>query len=497
MNRWRTWVAVSLGTRVAVLAAVLLGALWPTYLNLRYAYDNARIVGLSEGAAWEHFYRGIRAVDSLFGTDDLLPRTIFGGAPAPTLLGIPAFDPVVAPSVLLQSPGALESMWPGLLVVLLLTLLIGRGPCAFLCPASLFFSSIMRLRELAEHRFPWLRDQRRELPRGARFGILVGGTVAALLFGAWVWRLLLPYALVSGEMVQLAVGGSLTVATGALVFVLLAELTLFPGEVCRSLCPLGFILGRTSRLALVTVRANTAAPCPTGCESCAEVCDLQLDPRDGVVADCSLCGRCLTHCPASRLRIGVRGLSMVVLALVLVPAVAEAHHYKGLPHYGYFDHYPQTPTDEFIATDGPWEMHFTIYNFQGMQRADVDAPDDVQLFLVIYDLRRQKPYGGSADIEIHSGDSAMARWRMEPEQESVFYIHTQVAPPDDLSLQVRFTGPDGKEVFLVSTFELPGEGGRNPLVWVGLGLVGLLGLMFLASKQTRPRRRRDQQEASS
>jgi hypothetical protein len=106
MKRWRIWVAVSIGTRVAVLAAVLLGALWPTYLNLRYAYDNARIVGLSEGAAWEYFYRGIRAVDSLFGADDVLPHTIFGGAPAPTLLGVPAFDPVVAPSVLLQSPGA-------------------------------------------------------------------------------------------------------------------------------------------------------------------------------------------------------------------------------------------------------------------------------------------------------------------------------------------------------------------------------------------------------
>ena len=102
-------------------------------------------------------------------------------------------------------------------------------------------------------------------------------------------------------------------------------------------------------------------------------------------------------------------------------------------------------------------MHFTIYNFQGMQRADVDAPDDVQLFLVVYDLRRQKPYGGSADIEIHSGDSAVARWRMEPEQESVFYIHTQV-PPDDLSLRVRFADPEGKEVLLVSSFELPGEG---------------------------------------
>ncbi len=485
---------MSILSRVGVMSLLLLSALWPTYLNLRHAYNNPRLVGLAEGTAWEMFYRAVRAFDVL-GRDDLLPGLFFGAAPAVTLFGIPAIDPVVVPALLLRSPESLALIWPGLVTVALLALLFGRGFCSFLCPASLLFGFNLRLRELMEDRLPRLEEARRVLPASLRWGILVGGTVAAIVTGAWVWHLLLPYALVAAEVRGLVAGAGWSAATGVLVFVLLADLLVVPGEVCRALCPLGGLLGRCARVALVRVDVKAgASPCPTDCNNCHEACDLRLDPREGTVPDCTLCGRCIPTCPPARLGVGIRPLRRAALAaaaavgVLLLPAGALAHHYKGLPHYGYFDNYPQTPTEEYIASNGPWEMHFTIYNFQGMQRQYVDAPDDVQLFLVVYDLRRQKPYGGMARIQITSDDEPVANWHQGAEQESVFFLHAEIPDPDDLTLTVSFADPEGAPVTLASPFRLPGEGGRNPLVWVAVGLVGLVVLMAVASKQKRPNR---------
>jgi len=436
MRRGRAWVWLSV-------------ALWPTYLNLKYAYNNARIVGLSHGILWQRFYEAIGAVDKLVGVDDLLPHAFLGTAPALTLLGVEFTDPVVVPALLLSVPSALLSLGPGLLAVFVIALLFGRGFCSFGCPASLLFGFNLRLRELIELRIPRLRELRRALPSGLRFGVLIGGSAAAVLFGAWVWQLLLPYALVSSQAVQLIAGVPMGLSSGVLAFVLLADLLILPGEVCRALCPLGLLLGRCSRLALLRVAAS-AAPCPSGCDSCSDACDLWLDPRDTTPADCNLCGRCVVACPTARLSIGPR--------------------------------LPRLPRPRRRAV-GAAALVLALL-------APAAAPDDVQIFLVVYDLRRQRPFGGEAEISIRSGDEVVTRWRKQAEQESLFYIHTRVPDGGDLSLDLALLDAGGQRVELSAPFHLPGEGGRNPLLWMACGLAGLIAVMLVASKQTRPGRRR-------
>ena len=39
-------------------------------------------------------------------------------------------------------------------------------------------------------------------------------------------------------------------------------------------------------------------------------------------------------------------------------AAAQAHHFKGMPHFAYFENYPQAPQDEYLAQAGEYEMHF-------------------------------------------------------------------------------------------------------------------------------------------
>lgn len=51
----------------------------------------------------------------------------------------------------------------------------------------------------------------------------------------------------------------------------------------------------------------------------------------------------------------------VLLSVLLVATVADAHHILGLPHYSYQENYPQVPTLEYPATAGPYDVLMTSY----------------------------------------------------------------------------------------------------------------------------------------
>ncbi len=50
----------------------------------------------------------------------------------------------------------------------------------------------------------------------------------------------------------------------------------------------------------------------------------------------------------------------IVLLLLWAPPLA-AHHFKGLPHFNYFENYPQIPQDEFLGQFGDYECSLVIY----------------------------------------------------------------------------------------------------------------------------------------
>jgi hypothetical protein len=147
------------------------------------------------------------------------------------------------------------------------------------------------------------------------------------------------------------------------------------------------------------------------------------------------------------------------------------------------------PTDEYIATNGPWEMNFTLYNFQGMTRSDVDTPDDLQIFLIVYNLRNGKTYGGAAQISIKSGTRTIGSWSMVAEQESLYWFNTTILNPKKLRLFISFVDDKGKEVEISAPFSLPGQGGHNPLLWIAGGLLVLIALVAVGTKQTRKKKR--------
>jgi hypothetical protein len=126
------------------------------------------------------------------------------------------------------------------------------------------------------------------------------------------------------------------------------------------------------------------------------------------------------------------------------------HHFKGLPHYNYFENYPQVPEEEFLGQVGEYELSLVVYDFQGIDRVNVADPDKVRLFLVIFNLRENRVYGGRLHFEILDREAVLFSHRFEKaELENLYSLHRDL--PSDGQYSIRVTLED--EDFLVG--EIP------------------------------------------
>ena len=170
----------------------------------------------------------------------------------------------------------------------------------------------------------------------------------------------------------------------------------------------------------------------------------------------------------------------------------KAHHFKGLPHYGYFENYPQTPVDEYLGQAGDFEFFLVIYDFQGFQKEEVERPDDIRLFLNVYNLREDKAYSGPLVMEIYDEERMLVKVPKDSsEQESLYYFNRVLPQSGHYSLRVRVLHGDGKETLGVIPFKLSSQKiswGK----WLILGLITLVGFVAFGSRKARIKK--DRQE---
>lgn len=169
---------------------------------------------------------------------------------------------------------------------------------------------------------------------------------------------------------------------------------------------------------------------------------------------------------------------MEAMTLLLL-GTALAHHNKGLPHYGYFENYPQVPTEEYIRVDGRWEVGATVFNFQGLgDRASSDTPNDVKIFAYVYDLEKDVGYEGPARITIlHDGETVSVFDRVEPDGEGVYVSRETLPESGDYTLHFSF---DEGEASLPFTVDLAADQ-VNWALFAGLGVVVLTALSLAVS----------------
>jgi ferredoxin len=368
-------------------------------------------------------------------------------------------------------------------------MVLGKVFCSHLCPMRLTFELGERVRAgLLRLGVPLQAWQSAD-----RFGgwVLAGGLLASVTAGPAIWLFVLPYVSLSASIFLAITTGALSVLAGVVLFWFLVDLMLAPGYFCHNVCPTGFALEQFARLARFRIRKDESEPCPASCNLCGQSCPYSLRPKENLpMSACDRCGRCVSACPSDKLSRGLIQISAMLAALVLVPLTAAepaaAHHNKGLPHYGYFENYPQAPIEEYVVIDGPWEMGAVVFNFQGLDRRTADTPNDVKIYLYLYDDRTGSAYVGPLEVEIRSDGELVATFeRIKVDEEAVYSTRETLPHSGDYELLARV----GEEEISL-TFHVDFTSDRLPRAWIA-GIGGSAALLFgLAAVGRRQRRRR-------
>ncbi|MEW6072627.1 MAG: 4Fe-4S binding protein [Planctomycetota bacterium] len=235
------------------------------------------------------------------------------------LFGITITDPLAALESAAASRTGRWVLLSGVLLPLLLTAMLGRVFCAWICPAGFLLDLTGRLRGLL--RFLELKPGRVRLWSGDKFLLLALGVAASLVAGLPLLGYVYPPALVGREvhngltamfdraedgMLGFSAAG-LTIASWFLLAVALAEIAFGRRLWCRALCPGGALYSLLGRYRLLRIR-RTPARCDD-CGDCVAACEMGLSPMtDRFGMECDGCGACITSCPTDALayRLGAR-----------------------------------------------------------------------------------------------------------------------------------------------------------------------------------------------
>ena len=473
--------------QLSVLVFIVYTAFGGTWRNYKHAHNHHRLVTLMEGEAWGALYAANESFLSLFGEPAEASLDFLGFPWAARIFGIDTADPILVASHSLRTGSVQPELLIALLIPLLMALLLGKIFCSHLCPMRLLFelgqavrAGLLRLGIV----LPEIRGE-------ARWGgwVLLGGLIASTLSSGAIWFFVLPYVSLSASIYLLVTAGVATLLLAVVLGWFVIDLALAPGYFCRNVCPTGVILEQPGRLSLLRLVKRGASPCPSSCNQCQRVCPYNLLPKEGTHRPiCDNCGRCVVACPSDRL---VRRLPMIaatVLVSFLAVPTAFAHHNKGLPHYGYYDNYPQVPTEEYVAIDGKWEIGATIFNFQGYERQDSDTPNDIKIFLYIYDLTADEGYVGPLAVEIRHRGEVISRFeRLKVDEESV-YSTRQTLPHSGTYEIAALLGET--EIVLPFYVELADEIDWWLIAGITIPVLLVFGLALLGRRGRRKRSRR-------
>lgn len=170
----------------------------------------------------------------------------------------------------------------GLSVILLLSLLLGRFFCGYLCPVG-------TVQEISYHvPVPKINPQHRHALMVVRATFFIVFLAAAFLFSASLlaWFGIRDFF-------------SLSLTTGSLVFAAIVILSFFfYRPFCRLVCPYGFLLALAAAKSRCKIERTDAC---IECKKCEKICPTDESKRDDTKAECYLCGRCMEVCPKDAL----------------------------------------------------------------------------------------------------------------------------------------------------------------------------------------------------
>ncbi len=85
-------------------------------------------------------------------------------------------------------------------------------------------------------------------------------------------------------------------------------------------------------------------------------------------------------------------IRLILPVLHILAATAYGHHIRGIPHYTYQDHYPETPVYEVTQTVNNYDVTFTYYKIPGQGAYD--------LAIYIRDIDSSKVFDGAVIFKV-------------------------------------------------------------------------------------------------
>jgi len=373
-------------TSLFILVALPLLALY-THYKAAHAIDDLP----------QNDWRGVavRGIDRLVGDNaqrkELVEETQ-GTIWSARICGMSLTDPLAGAEAILSSRTFYRPLLWSLLIPLILTILLGRVFCGWICPMNTLLEvvdkcrKVLRLAEIRE------RDVKFSLKNKYFVLVIALGFVAGT--GVPFLAMVYPPAVLSREMHLFVFGGGVGIGVFLVLAIGAFELFVSRRWWCRIICPGGALYAILGRFRLVRVRRN-GTKC-IQCGDCIHACQFDLKPMQVAVTgmECTNCATCISVCQSGALRYGLvlpkpftrndqpadneplhnpqhtessgatstfKTTVGILLLMLCLPRAACAHHILGLPHYSYKDNYPQAPTLEYPATTGPYDVLMTSY----------------------------------------------------------------------------------------------------------------------------------------
>ncbi|MEE8555853.1 MAG: 4Fe-4S binding protein [bacterium] len=192
-------------------------------------------------------------------------------------------------------------VWTALIPVLV-TLLLGRVFCGWICPAYLLYEIGDAFRQFLNR--AGIRPRNVRLSPKTKYVALAIGVVLSAVLGVAVFPMVYPPALIGREWYYRVYYGAFGSGLTLLALSLLVEVGLSRRAVCRYLCPGGALYSLLGRFRAVRIR-RVVADC-IRCVKCDDACGLGLQPMtDRTGMECNTCTACIAACPTDALKLRV------------------------------------------------------------------------------------------------------------------------------------------------------------------------------------------------
>lgn len=274
---------------LGIVAMIAVLSLYAHYRAARAIDDAQLMAGLQGEFITTMIHPAVEALDDPQAFLDSNQGTIW----SMRLLGIDLTDPLAAAEMVAASKSIHWPLLVSALIPIVLTLLLGKVFCSWMCPGYLLFEVLGKVRPLL--RLAEIQPRDVKFSFANKYIFLVVGLLLAAVFSAPLFAMIYPPAVISRVIHAWIFGTALAGMLVLLGVIAAFEVFVSPRWWCRTMCPGGALYGVAGWLRLVRVRLRPA-DC-THCQACVPVCEAGINPiTESESIECDNCGVCLRYC---------------------------------------------------------------------------------------------------------------------------------------------------------------------------------------------------------